>query len=52
MKKILLLVLLAISANSYAQFKASPNGIVSEDGKDIMYLILKVCHPKNYTKER
>lgn len=33
MKKILLLVLLAISANSYAQFKASPNGIVSEDGK-------------------
>lgn len=33
MKKILLLVMLAISATSYAQFKASPNGIVSEDGK-------------------
>lgn len=33
MKKILLLFMLAISATSYAQFKASPNGIVSEDGK-------------------
>lgn len=33
MKKILLLFMLVVSATSYAQFKASPNGIVSDDGK-------------------